>query len=135
MTLFEHTVPPFFLAAALVLALAAGVFSAWRYLPKNRGTLTLLALYAAALLALAWCLLLPGRKDTVTQLLKPRFLIALDTSRSMSQSPPGAPDGNAILAKADDNADLLWRNFSSKRWPNTASPAGTRLSSTLSLSG
>ena len=83
----ENTVPVAFLIAALVLALAAGAWSARRFLPRDRGRVGLGALYVGILAAVAWCLLLPGRKDSVTRLLKPRFLIALDTSGSMDLTP------------------------------------------------
>jgi uncharacterized membrane protein len=88
MTVFEHTVPAGFLFLALLLALLAGGFSAWRFLPKNLGNTVLSALYVASLFVLAWCILLPGRKDAITNLLKPRFVIAVDTSNSMTLGPP-----------------------------------------------
>jgi len=69
---------------ALIAALALGGFSAWRFLPRNAGNIALTILYVLALVALTWCLLLPGKKDAVTQLLKPRFVVALDTSKSMT---------------------------------------------------
>jgi hypothetical protein len=87
MTLYEHTVPAGLLILALLIAVLAAAFSAWRFLPRNLGNAALALLHLAVLAALAWCLLMPGRKDVVTNLLKPRFIIALDISRSMSLSP------------------------------------------------
>lgn len=87
MTIYEHTVPVGLLMIALVVALLTGAFSAWKFLPRNWGNLVLGVLYLLALVALAWCALMPGRKDSVTSLLKPRFIVALDTSKSMTLSP------------------------------------------------
>ncbi len=89
MTVYEHTVPTGLLVIAIILAVLAGAYSAWRFLPRNVGNIVLASLYLTVLAIVAWCLLLPGRKDAVTQLLKPRFVVALDTSRSMTLSPTG----------------------------------------------
>lgn len=87
MTIYEHTVPTSLLLVALLLGLLAAAFSAWRFLPRNLGNLAIVILHLAVLAGLAWCLLMPGRKDAVTELLKPRFVVALDASRSMQLSP------------------------------------------------
>ncbi|MEI6072301.1 MAG: glutamine amidotransferase [Verrucomicrobiae bacterium] len=87
MTVYEHTFPAWLIAAALAAALASGAFSAWNFLPRRRAMAGLFAFYAAAVLGIAWCLLLPGNKSEVTQLRKPRFLIALDVSQSMALTP------------------------------------------------
>lgn len=87
MILYEHTIPIVFLVMALLAAIALGAFSFWRFLPRNRYTWLLAGLYLLALAVLAWCMLMPGRKDAVTRLLKPRFVVALDTSSSMTLTP------------------------------------------------
>lgn len=86
---FEHTLPLSALIGTLVAALVLGWWSAWRFLPRDKGSALLALLYLGVLGALGWCLLLPGRKDSVTHLLKPRFLVALDTSGSMALTPGG----------------------------------------------
>lgn len=98
MIIFEHTIPVSFLLAALALALLIGGASAWFFLPRNAGNLFLTLFHLLALGALAWCLLLPGRKDHVTRTLKPRFLVLLDTSQSMQLKPPGAPEDRWTVA-------------------------------------
>ena len=87
MTVFEHSLPMSVLVLALIAAVAAGGFSAWRFLPRNKGNILLALLYVLVLLGLSWCLLLPGRKDVFTELMKPRFVIALDASQSMTMRP------------------------------------------------
>jgi len=99
MTTCEHTVPAGLIVAALALALVAAGFSAWRFLPRNPGNAALAVFHALTLGLLAWCLLMPGRKDAVTRLLKPRFLVVLDTSRSMALDPPGAVPGRWTVAQ------------------------------------
>ena len=95
MIVFEQTVPVWLPAVAVLLAAGIGGVSAWLYLSRSAGTLALSALYAAMLALLFWCLLLPGCRDTRTQLIKPRFLVALDTSGSM-------------LVRPDDAAETRW---------------------------
>ena len=84
MTVYEHTFPVWLIVLALIAALGAGGVSAWLYLPRTRAMAGLFALYLALVSGLAWCLLMPGLKSGVTQLRKPRFLVALDTSQSMT---------------------------------------------------
>ena len=87
MNIYEHTfsTPAIFLA--LLTAFLLGLFSFGRFLPRTRFSISLLGLYLLVLAGLGWCLLLPMRKKAITQLNKPRFLIALDTSKSMALSP------------------------------------------------
>ena len=87
MTIYEHTVPTGLLILVVVLALLAAGFSAWRFLPRNTGNAVIAALHVVVLAGLVWCLLMPGRKDAVVSLLKPRFIVVLDTSASMTLSP------------------------------------------------
>jgi len=93
MNIYEHTFSTPAIALALLTALLLGAFSFWRFLPRSKSGAGLLALYLLTLLGVGWCLFLPTKKNVVTQLIKPRFLIALDTSKSMSLSPAqGLPD-------------------------------------------
>ena len=87
MTVYEHTFPAWAIIVALAAALIFGALSSWKFLPRTRINAGLFALYVAIVLGVAWCLLMPGRKSAVTQLRKPRFLIALDTSQSMALTP------------------------------------------------
>jgi hypothetical protein len=87
-TFFEHTVATPWIALAVVLALILGAASARRHLPVTPGNLGLGGLYLLMLGLLTWCLLLPGRKESLTHTVKPRFVIALDTSQSMTLRPP-----------------------------------------------
>jgi len=87
MTVYEHTFPVSALIATLLAALVLGAISAWRYLPRKRMNAALFGAYVLVLLAMGWCLLMPGLNSAVTQLRKPRFLIAVDTSQSMALTP------------------------------------------------
>ena len=87
MTVYEHTFPVSAIIIALAAAVVLGAITAWRYLPRRTPNVVLFFLYVLILLAMGWCLLLPGFKNAVSQLRKPRFLIALDTSQSMTLTP------------------------------------------------
>lgn len=86
---FEHIAPAWTIAAGLTAAVLITGFSLWRYLSFGLANLVLLALRLAFLALLGWCLLLPIRQWVHTEIIKPRFLVALDSSASMNQAPPG----------------------------------------------
>jgi hypothetical protein len=101
MIVYEHTFPTWLIVVALALALGLGAFSAWKYLPRRPLNAVLFLVYALAMLGMAWCLLMPGTKTDVTELRKPRFLIALDTSQSMALTPsPNVPSRWATAQEA-----------------------------------
>ncbi len=106
MTIFEHTMPTFMIVFAIAFALAGGAFSIWRYMPRKPTSYVIGAVYATFLILLWWCLLLPGRRDVEVEKLKPRFIIALDTSRSMLISP--AEDIPSRWDKALEALDMPW---------------------------
>jgi len=87
MIVYEHTFPISAIIVTLLVAIALGAFTAWRYLPRRPLNGVLFALYVAILLVMSWCLLMPGLKSAVSQLRKPRFIVALDTSQSMTLTP------------------------------------------------
>lgn len=75
------------LLLALAAAAAGGLYSARRFLPSRRQAAVFYALFLPVLLLVFWALLQPGKRDVVTELIKPYFLVALDTSQSMSIAP------------------------------------------------
>lgn len=87
MMVLEHTPALALIVLAVAAALAAGAFSAWRSLPRTIAHVGILLLYTTSVVALFWCLLIPGLRDATTQVIKPRFLVALDVSASMTNLP------------------------------------------------
>lgn len=83
---FEHTVPTLLMLGALLVSFAAMGYAAWRYLPRNPTAILLGALRVLFVLLLFWVLLLPGKKSAITEIVKPRFIVLLDISGSMSQA-------------------------------------------------
>jgi len=106
MTIFEHTAPTSMIWLGLAAALAVGAFSVWRYAPRTRAMAVIGALHVAFLFLLLWCLFLPGRKSVETHTLKPRFVVALDTSQSMLLSP--AEDVSNRWTRAREILDMPW---------------------------
>jgi hypothetical protein len=87
MIVYEHTFPVSAIIAAFAVALLFGGLTAWMFLPRRPLNFLLFSLYAVILAGMGWCLLLPGFKNALSQMRKPRFLIALDTSQSMTLTP------------------------------------------------
>lgn len=85
--MWEHSAPQW-LFVLMALA-AAGVmgFTVFRYMPRGLVTPLLVVLRLAFFALLGWCLLLPLRKEASSELVKPRFVVALDASASMAMSP------------------------------------------------
>ena len=78
MLIFEHTIPVPVIVAGLIIALAAGIYSYWKYAPRNPSTMGMALLYVLLLGLLGWCLLLPGMKTSETRRLKPERVDQVD---------------------------------------------------------
>ena len=89
--IFEHIAPGWLLASAFLAASGFAAFLAWRFLPRNGVSLAIAGARLVFLLTLFWILLLPGRKRSLTEIVKPRFLVLLDTSASMAQTADDSP--------------------------------------------
>ena len=87
MIIFDHSLPIIVIGASLAAALGAVMLSFWRHRGARRFGLVLTALRLSFLALLGWCLLQPQRRESRTQLLRPRFVVALDTSQSMLLTP------------------------------------------------
>ncbi len=96
----EHMVPVWMIVTGLTVAGVAAVLSLWRYLSFKPAHLVLLVLRLLFLALLGWCLLLPARQRTQTELIKPRFLVLLDTSASMDQRPAGVTTSRWMVAQS-----------------------------------
>jgi hypothetical protein len=87
MIVFEHTMATVLIWLGVLGALGLGAFSVWRWAPRTRAMAVISLLHVLFLFLLLWCLLMPGRKTVETRTLKPRFVVALDTSKSMLLTP------------------------------------------------
>lgn len=85
--MWEHVSPRWLLAAAALAAFLTAAFSFVRYMPRTWVSPALALLRILFYIVLGWCLLLPLRKDAMSELVKPRFVVALDASSSMTLSP------------------------------------------------
>ena len=90
MIVFEHTASAGFIWVAAVAAAALTAWTFYRWVRPPLISAVLVVLRIAFLALLAWCLFLPSRRDTLKQITKPRFVVALDASVSMLLSPPGS---------------------------------------------
>ena len=104
--LFEHVPPLWFIGAAVLLALIVTAWGLARCLPREIMTVVLGVLRVAFLLLLGWCLLLPVLKKPLTEVIRPRFAVALDASASMTLS--AAKDGTNRWAVAQDALFAGW---------------------------
>lgn len=85
--LYEHSLPTWLIVITIIFGVAAAGFWFWRYLPISGTSIVLALVRLLFIAALLWCLLRPLLKKTSTTVLKPRFLVVVDTSESMKQSP------------------------------------------------
>lgn len=90
MIVYEHSYSFSTIVASVAFAVLVGMISVWRLKPRSWLNGLLFSLHALALGALGWCLLVPGIRNETVHVRKPRFLIGLDTSQSMTLS--AAPD-------------------------------------------
>lgn len=87
MILFEHTTSFGLIVFTLIVIIAAAVYSSWRHLSRSWQNGVMGLTYGLAMALLTWCLLLPGHKEELTRLLKPKFAVVLDSSESMTMRP------------------------------------------------
>ena len=87
MILLEYTAPTALLLAVLLMVGGAVAFSCWRHLSWSTANVLMGVTYVAAMVLLIWCMLLPGHKEDLTRLLRPKFAVVLDTSESMTLRP------------------------------------------------
>ena len=85
--LYEHGVPRAAMFVAGAVALGVAVFSFLRYLPRTLITPILAGIRLCFFAVLFWCLLMPLRKDTESETVKPRFVVLVDRSSSMTMTP------------------------------------------------
>lgn len=83
MIIYEHTFATLLIRLGLLAALGVGAFSVWRWAPRTVAMGIISTLHVLFLIMLLWCLFIPGKKKVETRTIKPRFVIALDTSKSM----------------------------------------------------
>ena len=81
---YEHTPAAATILVAVGLAGLAALYTAWRYLGLTAASAVALGVRAVFLALLGWCLFMPYEKQVTRERIKPKFLIALDTSASMA---------------------------------------------------
>jgi len=91
MTIYEHTMPTAIIALGVIGAAIISVFGYWLFVKRDLPMAVMAALRVLFLGLLAWCLLLPGERKTHTLKHKSRFVVLLDTSKSMALSAPKEP--------------------------------------------
>ena len=91
---FEHALPTWAIVSAVAFAVLFTLFTIVRYLPISIGNIILFAIRMLFLLLLGWCMLLPILRRNLTELIKPHFLVLLDTSSSMTMEPVSSAISN-----------------------------------------
>ena len=107
--LLEHGFPLVAIIFITAIAVAVAIFSCRHYLARNKVTMLLLILRLLFIILFAWCLLMPVLKYLLTDIVKARLLVALDTSKSMTLTPTNTIPSRWIAA-----AQVL-----NQAWPQT----------------
>lgn len=84
MITFEHTFPTIVIWCGVAAAIAVCAFSYVRFMRINPYTLIIAVIRILFFALLLWCMFLPEMRKSETTMLKPRFIVALDTSESMA---------------------------------------------------
>lgn len=87
MIVFEHSMRSVMIWIGVIAAVTAAAYSYWCFVRKDFPTAAMAVVRLLFFLLLAWCLFMPGLKRVLTQMLKPRFIVAIDTSNSMLLRP------------------------------------------------
>ena len=87
MIVYEHTIPLWAIQSCVGACLLLCALTSSLYLRRGFAHAAVVSLHILVLAGMAWCIFLPGVRNTSTRVRKPRFLVALDTSQSMTLSP------------------------------------------------
>jgi len=87
MIIFEHSFATWVIWAGIAIGVAVALYSFWRYVAIEWATIAMAAVRLMFMALLAWCLFQPEWRRALTHMLRPRFVAAVDTSRSMLLSP------------------------------------------------
>lgn len=104
---WEHATPRWLFVLVGLIAFVSAAYSFIRYVPRQWVTLVLAVLRVIFFFLLGWCLLLPSRKEATSELIKPRFVVALDSSASMAMSPTSSIPTRWSVAQ--DVLKMPWR--------------------------
>jgi hypothetical protein len=85
--IYEHTVPEAAIIAGVSAALALSGAGYWFFAKRDWALTPLIGLRVLFFLLLGWCLFMPGERTVHSLQQKSRFLVLVDTSRSMTMSP------------------------------------------------
>ena len=98
--LFEHTLRLGLIWAAAGGVVLLGALSLWRWLRFDAAVLAVALLRLAFVAVLTGCLLMPMLKQSRKEVIKPRFVVAVDTSASMTLSPSNNIPSRWVTAQA-----------------------------------
>ncbi|MCX7818168.1 MAG: glutamine amidotransferase [Kiritimatiellae bacterium] len=110
----EHAVPTAVWASALAVIATVAVISAVRMLSLDRIGIALLAVRLAWLGVLGWCLLMPARRETLREEVRPRWIVLLDVSASMTNV--ATAEGTTRWHIARTALDGRWVREAARRW-------------------
>ncbi len=110
----EHAVPTVFLAVALVLAFVTVIISTVRMLSLDRLGATLLVIRLVWLSLLGWCLFMPAQREAMREEVRPRWIVLLDVSASMTNAAAAQGPARWEIAQAALNAP--WVRTAAQRW-------------------
>lgn len=84
---FGHVIPTTMIIMGVLSVVAVSALSYWLYVEKSLYTLGICFVRLLFLGVLMWCLFMPELRKSEVETLKPRFVVAVDTSSSMLLAP------------------------------------------------
>ena len=86
MIIYDHIAPTATIAVGVLTALAVTVAGYWFFVNRDWIQALMIVLRTVFFLLLGWCLLMPGERTVETIQMKPRFIVLLDKSQSMTMT-------------------------------------------------
>ncbi len=106
MIVYEHSVASIVIWFSVAAAIVVAALSYWFFTSRTWRMAVMVLLRTLFIGLLAWCLFMPGLKEVLTRTQKPRFVVLLDTSKSMTLSPSTEVPNRWTAAQAA--MDLSW---------------------------
>lgn len=128
---YQHVIPSVLIIIGILIAIAVCGFSYWRYVDKNPRTMVMMAVRVLFFIVLGWCMFMPELMKSDTKTLKPRFIVAVDASGSMTLAP--AKDITSRWKTMQESLDMDWSKSVAEECEVDIWPFTTELGSKMTM--